>query len=92
METEREEVWLNLAHAHLFRRNMEEAFKAYWQALRVNPHQRQPYVEVIALFLKEGDVANAERVLKQAIAYHPREAAELRDMYKKMKARVEEKE
>ena len=92
VETEREEVWLNLAHAHLFRRNMEEAFKAYWQALRVNPHQRQPYVEVIALFLKEGDVANAERVLKQAIAYHPREAAELRDMYKKMKARVEEKE
>jgi len=88
-EGEREKVWLSLAHAHLFLRQQEEALKAYWQALRVNPHARQPYVEVLTLFLRAGDERNAERVLQQAIAYHPREAGELRGMYAQMKKEIE---
>lgn len=90
-EGEREKVWLSLAHAHLFLRQQEQAMKAYWQALRVNPHSRQPYVEVLTLFLRAGDEANAERVLRQAIAYHPREAEELRGMYARMKVEVEKR-
>ena len=88
-ESDRVEVWINLAHAHLFLGQQKEALEAYSQALRVNPYQRQPYIEVLMLLLKGGDEANAERVLQQAIAHHPREAAELRAMYGKLRERVD---
>jgi 4-amino-4-deoxy-L-arabinose transferase-like glycosyltransferase/Tfp pilus assembly protein PilF len=90
-EGEREKVWLSLAHAHLLLRQQQKALKAYWQALRVNPHSRQSYVEVLTLFLRAGDEENAERVLRQAISYHPRDEAALRGMYARMKREAEKR-
>lgn len=83
----RHRVWLNLAHAHVAMGDRDAALNAYRRSLAARPQQREVYIELIQFFLQEGDERNAEKILQQALQYHPTDAARLRQLYLNTRAR-----
>lgn len=82
------EPWMNLAHVRIMQRNAQGAFKAYEAALALNPKLLPAYIEMISLYGKMGDLAQAAQVLKRAVDNLPAERGRLRQLYDKVQLQV----
>ena len=82
------EVWLNLAHAHVARRDDASAATAYESARQRDPGNRRIYTEQMILFAKRGKWEHARSVLRKALAVFPDEETALRKMYEGMVQRA----
>jgi 4-amino-4-deoxy-L-arabinose transferase-like glycosyltransferase len=79
------QVWYNLAHAHLALGDMPAATDAYRQAIDAGPDFRRAYGELISLYARQRDWPAAQQVLDAAVAAFPREEANLRRLFERLR-------
>ena len=85
---EQVEPWLNLAHVRIMQRDLRGAFAAYEAALAINPKLLPAYVEMITLYGRMEDLAQAAQVLKRAIDNIPEQRQRLRQLYDNVQRQV----